>query len=197
MNSNFQYLQFQDYLLLNPEISKLGLKNLECKHIANATPENAIWLDLANKVGYEWAIFGSHRKMQEEKRLSFEINRIIEMSKSQNIRPIRIVKTSNDKYFVDNTHWALAMLMSKGKNVKLIEVPFYIVDFTQNQTLLVDVKNSVIDNQEDKLNAINAAYSVEERIKQGWRPKNYTFPLENLYDELNLDKYLDEPDLQK
>lgn len=134
MNTNFEFLQFEEYVLLNPEICKLYLKDLECKHIADDSPKNKIWLELAKKVGYEWAIFGSHRKMQEEMRLNFEINRIIEMSRSQTVRPIRIVKTSNNKYFVDNTHWSLAMLMSKGKNVKLTEVPFYVVDFTHEKS---------------------------------------------------------------
>ncbi len=190
MNTNFEFLQFEEYVLLNPEICKLYLKDLECKHIADDSPKNKIWLELAKKVGYEWAIFGSHRKMQEEMRLNFEINRIIEMSRSQTIRPIRIVKTSNNKYFVDNTHWSLAMLMSKGKNVKLTEVPFYVVDFTHENPKLVDVKNSVIDNEKNKLNAINSAYDIEKRIRLGWRPQKYTYLLENLYNELNLDKYL-------
>ena len=122
--------------------------------------------------------------MKEEERVPFEYNKICEMSKSLNLRPIRIVITSNGKIFVDNTHWAIAYMKRFGQDIKLSDVPFYIVDFNFEKPYIVDVKGTVIKNEQDIKRAVNAAGDVEERIQKGWRPRQISYLLGDFAIEL-------------
>ncbi len=131
------------------------------------TKENNTFVKLAKQVDSKWVLFGPHRGLNEEDRIPFELNRISNMASSSNNRAIIIVKTNNKKYFSDNTHWTLTYIQRFGNNVKLKDIPFYIVDFTSKKPLIVDYKNSVIKNDEDIQNAINSAKNIERRIKQG------------------------------
>lgn len=171
----------------NSEYSKiLDMKvlDLQCKHIAYVTQTNKIFLQLAKKVDYQWVVFGSHRFMKEEERLPFEINRINQMAESENSYPVRIVICSNNKIFVDNTHWALAYAKRYGQDLKLKSIPVYIIDFRNEIPTVVDVNNTVIKNDDDILKAIDAASDVEKRIKNNWRPENVSYTLNELSTEL-------------
>lgn len=183
-NANFKIINFEEYVIQNKEMKNFLLISLECKHIPTFNNNNKIWLNLANKVGYKWAIFGSHRLMPEEQRLQYEIERVNKMYESAISRPIRIVKTSNSMYFIDNTHWALAYLKRYGLEVKLIKIPFYIIDFTQKIPLVVDVNNSVIKEEQEIKNAITAANEIETRVLKGWRNNNCSYTLKDFITEL-------------
>ncbi len=175
---------YEEYISFNKDILNLILSELECKHILCKNFDNKIFVDLALKVDYKWVVFGSHRNLKEEDRIPFEINRIKDMSKSTISRAVRIVKTSNGKYFADNTHWVLAYLKRFGENTKLKDIPFYLVDFSHKVPLIVDVNNSVIKKDEDMRNAVNAAGDVEERIEKGWRPNNVVYVIKQFECEI-------------
>lgn len=184
-DAKFKIINFEEYIEQNKEIKDFLLRDLECKHIPIPNNSNKIWISLANKVGYKWVLFGSHRLMPETQRLSYEIERVNKMYESDISRPIRIVRTSNSMYFIDNTHWALAYLKRYGVNVKLLKIPFYIIDFTQKNPTIVDVNNSVIKEEQEIKNAITTANKIETRILKGWRDKNYSYTLNDFIMDLN------------
>ena len=183
--NDYIFKNYDEYIISNKDISNLKLSELECKHILLKTEDTKIFVDLAEKVDYKWVVFGSHRGLDEKDRVQFEINRINEMIKSTTSRAVRIVRTSNDKYFADNTHWILAYLKRIGDNAKLSDIPFYLVDFCHEKPIIVDVKNSVIKNHEDMKNAVNAAGDVEERIEYGWRPNGISYTIKQFEEEIS------------
>lgn len=176
--------KYEEYIKSNKDVLDLKLTELECKHILFKNTGTKLFVDLAEKVNYEWVVFGSHRDLAEKDRVQFEINRINDMSKSKNSRAVRIVKTSNGKYFADNTHWVLAYLKRFGENAKLKDIPFYLVDFCHNVPLIVDINNSVLKNDQDMKNAVNAAGDVEERIEKGWRSKSVVYTIKQFDSEI-------------
>lgn len=184
--NDYDLKNYEEYRKNNYDILELKLGDLECKHILFKSNENKLFVELAEIVDYKWVVFGSHRGLDEKDRMQFEINRINNMSKSTFSRAVRIVKTSNGKYFVDNTHWALAYLKRLGNNVKLKDIPFYLVDFCHETPQIVDVNETVIKNDEDIKNAVNAAGDVEERIENGWRPNNIVYTLEQFDREVKI-----------
>lgn len=187
MSEKYSLIDYNEYIKHNKKIEKLKIKDLECKHIPQVCGKYQVWIDLANKVDYKWVVFGSHRNTPERDRLSYEIERIYDICKSNLQRPIRIVKTSNGLYFSDNTHWSLAYMLRFGKDVKLTQIPFYIVDFSNpNGAVIVDFKNSVIKNEDDIKKAVCAAYDVEARIKKGWRNSHQSYILIDFYQDLKL-----------
>lgn len=175
---------YEEYIKTNKDVLELNISELECKHILYKNTDTKLFVNLAEKVDYKWVVFGSHRELKKEKRVQFEINRINEMAKSTTSRAVRIVKTSNGKYFVDNTHWVLAYLKRYGENTKLKDIPFYLVDFYHTVPIIVDVNSSVIKNDEDMKNAVNAAGDVEERIEQGWRPNEIKYTIKQFEEEI-------------
>lgn len=181
--NNYILKTYKEYIKSNKDIQEMKISELECKHILFKNEDNKIFADLADKVGYKWVLFGSHRGLKEG-RAEFEIARINDMAKSASSRAVRIVKTSNGKYFADNTHWILAYLKRFGGNLKLKDIPFYLVDFCQSIPIIVDVNNSVIKKHEDILNAVNAAGDVEERIEKGWRPDNIVYTIRQFEGEI-------------
>lgn len=160
--------------------------DLETKHVAyDSTQKNKDIIKQGKDVGYDYVLFGTHRGKwkDDNERLSFEVERIKSMTYSTESRPIKVVIGSSGKIFIDNTHWALAYVLRYGKDVKLNQVPFYIVDFRQNIPQIIDIKNSVIKNDVDITRAVNSAGKIEQRVQKGWR-KNNTSSLAYLHDEL-------------
>lgn len=189
----YNLITYEEYIKSNKDISQIYLSRLQCKHILYENEKNTIFLDLAEKVGYKWTLFGSHRELPEEKRVEFELDRINSMAASDINRAVRIVRVSNGKIFVDNTHWALSFMKRLGVKAKLRDIPFYLVDFCHEVPLIVDVSNSVLRTNKDMKNAVNAAGDIEERIQNGWRPNNISYTIGQFQDEINayLSKSLD------
>ncbi len=182
--NDFVLLSYEEYEKFNQDVLDLKISELECKHILCENTDNQFFVELAKKVQYQWVVFGSHRGLKEEERIQFEINRINDMASSDFCRPVRIVKTDNGKLFADNTHWVLAYLKRFGDNIKLKDIPFYLVDFCHKIPLIVDFNNSVIKNYEDIKNAVNAAGEIEERIEKGWRDDNISYTIQEFCDEI-------------
>jgi len=162
----------------------MKLVDLESKHVAfDNTARNKNLIELGKKAGYDYVLLGTHRGFNPQ-RIQFEINRINEMAVSGHSRPVRIVICSNGKVFIDNTHWALAYIKRYGIDTQLNQLPFYIVDFSGEIPLLVNVNGSVIKNENDMKRAVNAAGKVEQRVQRGWRPESLSSPLKDLHFEI-------------
>ncbi|MFI3166468.1 MAG: hypothetical protein R3Y45_09405 [Bacillota bacterium] len=179
---NFEVIKDDKYKTIN-ELLDVCLKNLECKHISNINERTTILNNNAIKVGYDYHIFGSHRV---ENAISSEIDRIINMSNSQCDRAIRIVITRDGRFWSDNTHWTLAYLIKFNLNVKLRDVPFYIVDFRCKTPQIISYKDTLFASVYDLENAVNAASAIQERIDIGWRTSNLKYSINELGQELLL-----------
>ena len=182
--SDFVLVDFEDYCKVNFDVSRLRLADLECKHFLFTNEKTRVFAELAEKVNYKWALFGSHRGTAEKDRVDFEIQRIREMALSSVDRPVRIVKTSDGKIFVDNTHWALAYIERLGLGVRLCDIPFYVVDFSHSAPIVVDVKDSVFKDRSHIKGAVEAASEIEKRLRKGWRPQSVTYKLKDMIKEI-------------
>ena len=174
--------KFKDY----EDILNALVAETECKHYTTLNEETKKYDESAKMVGYEWARFGSHR---EDSTLEDEKNRIFSMENSNVDRPVRFVITSDNKVWTDNTHWVIAYLLRKGKNTKIKDIPFYLVDFTHEIPRIIGYNGSVIDNEEDKARAIDASLDVEKRVRAGWR-KKLPYNILDFVKDLELYNYL-------
>jgi len=167
-------------------ITEMQLLDLESKHVALADSKRKTELiKLGEQVGYNYVLWGTHRGkwINDDTRLRYELDRVESMVNYPSIRPIRIVICSNGKVFADNSHWALASAKKFGCDVKLKQIPFYIVDFTNPIPNIINNNGSVIQNEIDIMRTINAAGKIEQRVLNGWRI-NDTYSMRDLHNEL-------------
>lgn len=177
-------IQIEKYDKHSTELSSLlniKLLDLECKHIPKLTDKNIkLFLD-SKKVDYQYLVFGSHR---EHTRLSDELNRIKNMSRSTCQRAVRIVLTNNNKIWSDNTHWTIAYILKFGKEATLNCIPFYIVDLRSDYPIIIDYDNTLFDSLSNIMKAIDAALQIQDRIDRGWR-KNINYTISDFLNSLD------------
>lgn len=163
-----------DYYFLNKKLIEL-----ESKHFVSIK-ENPKLYELANKVNYDYAIFGSHRRA----RISDEKNRILNMKKTDCNRAVRFVIDKYGRVWSDNTHWTISYILKLGNDAKIIDVPAYIVDFRQSIPSIININNTLFDSTESIVDAIQCARQIQNRVENGWRDLNISYQIKDLIKEL-------------
>lgn len=156
------------------------LINTESKHVAYKNDATNIFFELSEQVEYANTILGIHRTSI----IKNEYMRIKNMSQSPCLRAIRFVVTKDNKIWSDNTHWTLAYIYKYGMETRITDIPLYIVDFRNKIPVIYDCEGVVFDSLSDIKKAIVAAKSIQERLDLGWRPKNISYTIGQLYRDI-------------
>lgn len=156
------------------------LVNTESKHVALKNDATNIFFELSEKVAYNNTILGIHRTPI----IRNEYLRIRNMSNSSCLRAVRFVITDDERIWSDNTHWTLAYIYKYGIQTSITDIPFYIVDFRNQKPVIYDCGGVVFDSLSDIQKAIIAAKTIQERLDLGWRPKEITYTIGQLYNDL-------------
>ena len=129
--------------------------------------------------------------------IQYHINLIVQMERDEYNHAIRIVVCKYDFcdtpiVWIDNLHSAIKYIREYGKDVKLRDIPFYIVDISDYEHPAVHGYNgSLREKHEDILGAVSCAYkrfrrsNSKELIEIGYALKDFLRDNPMLYTELN------------
>ena len=137
--------EMPDYIL------NMKLTDLLCKHVFNSSRKALKLLISSVAVGYtycQWNVANNHIKDFE-----YDMQRILKMEQDGYNHPLRIVACkysfSDNLYFwCDNMHSAVKYIRQYGTDVKLRDLPFYVV-YSGVPTKIITYRNSVRLNIKD------------------------------------------------
>lgn len=148
------------------EILEMRLKDLYCKHMIrcdeNTSHKAEQLLRESQAIGYdicEWGLNSGHPSI-----LSYHLKKIVKMEKDGYDHAIRIVKCKYDfneqpVLWIDNLHSAVKYIRQYGKQVKIKDIPFYIVDISNfHNPVIIGYNGSLKNRYEDILGAVSCAY---------------------------------------
>lgn len=130
---------------LPDNILELKLTDLLCKHVFNSSDKAFKLLMASIRVGYDycqWNVANNHFKD-----FDYDMQRILKMEKDNYNHALRIVAckysfSENIFYWCDNMHSAIKYIRQYGKDVRLKDLPFYVVTSGYN-TKIITYNNSV------------------------------------------------------
>ena len=164
------------------ELLPLKLASLECKHIAYVDNKTSRLHENALEIEYKNDILGSHRTYPN---IFDELSRINNMAQSYCLRAVRIVITQDGRCWSDNTHWTLSYLFRYGKDTKLQKIPFYVIDFRNENPRVINYASTLFDSITEIRNAIEAAHSIQARLDIGWRTNGLNYTIGDLFSILS------------
>lgn len=157
--------------ITNGDILNMKLVDLMCKHIIiHDTVSDAAkkLLDYSvNACNYSYCVWGSHDGHAND--ILYHIGHIHKMECDSFTLPIRIVRCKypfSDKvyYWADNLHSTIKVIREFGRDVKLKDVDFYVVDITDLQNVVIrDPTNCIRKNFHDVMNIVECAYKRYRR----------------------------------
>lgn len=162
-NINIKILENTEF---EEEFLDMKLTDMYCKHmiirnINNDSKMNRL-LSASDKIGYEFCEWGMHDGYPSD--LYHHINIITKMEKDNYKHSVRIVICKYDFcskpiIWVDNLHSTVKYIREYGKEVKLKDIPFYVVDLTDLKNPIVKgYNNSLRKNISDILGTVSNAY---------------------------------------
>lgn len=174
---NFRLLENED---IYQTLLNRTLGSLECKHVVSLSAIKIYRLSL--HVGYDWVVFGSHRKgsLESEKLI------IDHMANDNRFnRPMRVVYGPDGRLWADNTHTCMAYMKRYGSDTKLKEVPFYVVDVREDIPSVISFNGSVNSSLEDISQAVECSLQIKGRIVNGIRPAELGWTIKDMSEEFD------------
>lgn len=180
----------------------MKLTDMYCKHVIRNNPDGIhikagkLYLESA-KLGYKICNWGLHEGYAGD--FHHHLQKILTMEQDHYNHAIRIIIC---KYqfcdrpiiWVDNLHSAIKYIRQHGKDVKLKDIPFYIVDISDYEhPYIYGYNNSLRENYEDILGAVACAYkrfrrsNSKELIEIGYTLEDFLNDNPRLYTSLNKD----------
>lgn len=157
------------HVIWNADLSELldmKLEDMLCKHVLNIVSDKSRKLLEASKnIGYPGCVWGYYTEGHST--LSHQLGIIEKMERDDYTHSIRVVICKydhSDKTFIwtDNLHTTIKAIREKGRDARLRDVPFYVVDLSDQEEIKVyDYKKALINKQ--VLGAVNAAVHRFER----------------------------------
>ena len=186
---------------ISEDILNMKLTSMLCKHVIkhNFYKEysKAFRLYIASqKLGYEMCNWGLHVGHAND--IQYHINLIVQMEKDNYNPAIRIVICKYsfcDKpvIWIDNLHSAIKYIRQYGKDVKLKDIPFYIVDISDYEHPIISGNSGYLrENYEDIFGAISCAYArfnrsnSRELVEIGYTLDDFLNDNPKLYTEQNI-----------
>lgn len=155
----------------NDDISEallnMKLTDIFCKHVIRnsnndvQTKAGRLYIESC-KLGYEICNWGLHVGHPSD--IQYHINSIVQMEKDKCNHAIRIVVCKYDFcdtpiVWIDSLHSTIKYIREYGENVKLRDIPFYVVDISDyNNPYIHGYKGSLRERYEDILGAVSCAY---------------------------------------
>lgn len=149
-----------------------------CKHVLDTSNEKAEQaLKESKKIGYNechWGMWHEGYTSIEESRLC-NLDRVRRRIYKCVITPMRVVICLGGSVWIDNLHNALVNVLVFGESVRLRDIPFYIVDLSENDgvPVVVDVFGSLKDSVRDIKGAIDSAKYRDDRVNEAICECNY------------------------
>jgi len=149
------------------DVLNMKLKEMFCKHVIRRNPDGTknkagkLYIESV-KLGYNVCEWGTHSGHPSN--ISYHIGKITKMEKDSYNHAVRIVICKYDFcdtpiVWVDNLHSAIKYIREYGKNVKLRDIPFYVVDISDYEHPSINGYNgSLREKHEDILGAVSCAY---------------------------------------
>lgn len=185
---------------ISENILNMKLTDMFCKHVIRNN-RDCIQLKAGKlytesvKLRYnecEWGVHSGHPSD-----ISFHIGKITKMEKDNYNHAVRIIICKYDFcdspiVWIDNLHSAIKYIREYGKDVKLIDIPFYVVDISDyDHPSIHGYNGSLRECYEDILGAISCAYkrfsrsNSKELIEIGYTVRDFLCDNPMLYTELN------------
>lgn len=182
------------------DILNMKLTDMFCKHVIRCNPDvlqikaGKLYIESV-KLGYnicEWGVHSGHPSD-----ISYHIDKITKMEKDKYNHAMRIVICKYDFcdaliVWVDNLHSAIKYIRQYGKDVKLRNIPFYVVDISDYENpSIYGYNGSLRENYEDILGAVSCAYkrfrrsNSKDLIEIGYTLEDFLHDNPMLYTELN------------
>lgn len=191
-------------LKINGDISEdllnMKLTDMFCKHVIRRNPDGIqikagkLYIESC-KLGYKVCNWGLHVGHAGD--IQYRISSILQMERDEYNPAVRIVICKYDFcdtsiVWVDNLHPAIKHIREYGKDVKLRDIPFYVVDISDYEHPSIHGYNgSLREKHEDILGAVSCAYkrfrrsNSKELIEIGYTLKDFLRDNPMLYTELN------------
>lgn len=189
---------------INGDISEnllnMKLTNMFCKHVIRRNSEgiqtkaSKLYTESV-KLGYnvcEWGVHSGHPSD-----IPFHIGKITKMEKDGYNHAVRIIVCKYDFYgipiiWIDNLHSAIKYIRGYGKDVRLRDIPFYVVDISDYEHPSINGYNgSLRQNYEDILGAVSCAYkrfrrsNSKELIEIRYTLEDFLYDNPELYTIMN------------
>lgn len=160
-------IQIQENMIFPNKLLDMKLTDMHCKHMMknndrDGSKANNLFVE-SEKVGYKYCEWGSHSNHSSE--LSYHLDIITKMESDNYNHAIRIVickyKFQDEPViWTDNLHSTIKYIREFGKEAKLKDIPFYVVDLRdlKNPIIGANDKNILKPNVSDILGAISSAY---------------------------------------
>ena len=174
--------EFEIHQGVGMEILNTKLEDLFCKHVLSVAGSKGLRLiSESEKLGYNWCRWGTHSGHMEREHHKNIINTMIKDDFKNAIRVVACRYNFSDGVYLwsDNLHSTVRHINQKGKDVKLKDVPFYVIDVTDDVPKVYNYNNSLRDNLDDIQGAINCGKLRFERtnskdlVKVGYTVKDF------------------------
>ena len=189
---------------VSDNLLNMKLIDMFCKHVIRCNyadvHSKADRLYIAScKLGYDFCNWGLHVGHAGD--IRYHIDSIVKMEIDGYNPTVRIVVCKYDFcdmpiVWIDNLHSAIRCVREYGKDVKLRDISFYVVDISDYEHPSVHGYNSSLrKSYEDILGAVSCAYkrfrrsNAKELIEIGYTLSDFLYDNSTLYTELNT--YLD------
>lgn len=185
---------------ISEDLLNMNLMDMFCKHVIRRNPDGIqtkagkLYIESC-KLGYKVCNWGLHVGHASD--IQYHINLIAQMERDGYNPAIRISICKYDFcdtpiVWIDNLHSAIKYIREYGKNVKLGDIPFYVVDISDYDNPSIHGYNgSLRERYEDLLGAVLCAYkrfrrsNSKELIEIGYTVKDFLYDNPMLYTELN------------
>lgn len=163
-------VKIQENYNFSSKLLDIKLTDMYCKHMmkndSNCQSKANRLLRASCKIGYEICEWGLYSNCPSD--LSHHMGIITKMEKDNYNHPVRIVICKYDFcdkpiIWVDNLHSSVKYIREYGKDVKLKNIPFYVVDITNlDNPAIQGNRDNLRTSYADILGAISSAYKRYE-----------------------------------
>ena len=185
---------------ISEDLLNMKLVDMFCKHVVRHSLDNTqikaekLYIESC-KLGYKVCNWGLHIGHADD--IQYHINSIAQMEKDEYSPAVRIVVCKYEFcdtpiVWVDNLHSAIKYIREYGKDVKLGDISFYVVDiFDYKHPSIHGYNGSLRESYEDILGAVSCAYkrfrrsNSKELIEIGYTLKDFLCDNPTLYTECN------------
>lgn len=132
--------------IINNDLLNMKLTDMRCKHALPETAKGNEVIRLSKEIGYEWAKWGAH---SNHNNVAYHADVVMKMEFDMFEHPERIVVCdypfSNEKHvWIDNMHSAVMYVRKYGLDVKLSDIPFYVVDISGGNEIVADNGTGIV-----------------------------------------------------
>lgn len=148
------------------ELLNMRLIDIRCKHAMRTSDRACEVIQFSSIIGYdiaEWGACSNHVDIR------YHADVIMKMEEDNYNHAERIVICNYDFYkkpciWLDNIHSAVMYVRKYGLNVTLKDIPFYVIDISNNEPIISENEPGTLDmNMQHIEDAINCAYKRQER----------------------------------